>query len=301
MSPIMREKSCLDGCRKNTYLTPLPLVSVRRNSHYENTMNVEMKFHLDCKFRFPCSQFMMHWTNLSMSTEARYRVSWLSLDVERTRRRAIRKTALEFVEVTARQESGVDSSWGECRPTSLMKWLNKYRSVRMPQGGWHSASRRPTVGGRSVPRLTTRRRERAVGVAVLVAVVHPWVLRKPTAQVTSHRQFHIRRQFPFPFGAAVLEPDFYLRLTKLKRLGQLHAARNRQVLALSKFALQIFHLIGCEGCAFAFFRGIPFSALTTARRCFLLLTWNRAREIVDVRQNTAAHWSVMEISNQNSI
>ena len=63
----------------NTYLMLLRLVSIHRHSH----VNVEVKFHLECKLCFPCAQFMlfqMHWTNLSVSIEATYWVPWLSFD-----------------------------------------------------------------------------------------------------------------------------------------------------------------------------------------------------------------------------
>ena len=69
--------------RGNTYLTSLWLVSVRCHSHV-NSVNVEIKFHLERKLSLPCAQFMlrqMHWTYLSVSIGARYSVSWLSLDV----------------------------------------------------------------------------------------------------------------------------------------------------------------------------------------------------------------------------
>ena len=42
--------------------------------------SVEIKFHLECKPRFPCAQLMLQkCTNLSVSNEANYWVSWLAL------------------------------------------------------------------------------------------------------------------------------------------------------------------------------------------------------------------------------
>ena len=40
-----------------------------------NSMKVEIKFHLDCKLHFPCAELMlrqMHLTNVSESIEANY-------------------------------------------------------------------------------------------------------------------------------------------------------------------------------------------------------------------------------------
>ena len=49
-----------------------------------NSVKVEIKFHLDCKLHFPSAQSMlrqMHLRNVSESTEAMYRVSWLRFEV----------------------------------------------------------------------------------------------------------------------------------------------------------------------------------------------------------------------------
>ena len=88
------------------HLTSPPLVGMHRHGHV-NSVNVEMKCHLKCKLSFSSAQFMlrrMHWTNLSVSIEAEYWVSWLS---RRTRRRPL-KTALEFIILCSR--SG-ESRW----------------------------------------------------------------------------------------------------------------------------------------------------------------------------------------------
>ena len=80
-------------------MTSHPLVSVRRHGHV-NLVKVEIKFHLECKLCFPCEQFLLrkiHGTNLSVSVEATYWVSWVSLDLQRTWRRRAIKIALDFV------------------------------------------------------------------------------------------------------------------------------------------------------------------------------------------------------------
>ena len=49
-----------------------------------NSVKVESKFHLECKLHLPSAQLLlrqMHLTNVSESIEAKYLVSWLSLDV----------------------------------------------------------------------------------------------------------------------------------------------------------------------------------------------------------------------------
>ena len=61
------------------------LVSVCRHGHI-NSLKVELKFQLECKLCFPCAQSIlrqMQWTNLSVSIEAKYWVSWPSLEVQR--------------------------------------------------------------------------------------------------------------------------------------------------------------------------------------------------------------------------
>ena len=93
--------------KRNT-LTSLPLVRVHRHGHV-NSVNVEVKFHLECRLCFPCAQFrlrQMHRANLSVSIEAKYWVSWLSPDVEWTWKFVIlcNDGWLE-IEVSARQKS----------------------------------------------------------------------------------------------------------------------------------------------------------------------------------------------------
>ena len=44
--------------RGKTYLTSLPLVSVRHHGH-ANSVKVEIKFHPECKLRFPCADVML--------------------------------------------------------------------------------------------------------------------------------------------------------------------------------------------------------------------------------------------------
>ena len=66
---------CWNRHRGNTYLTSVPLVSVRQLSESRDKL-----FHLECKLRFPWAQIMlrrMHLTKLSVSNEVRYWVSWL--------------------------------------------------------------------------------------------------------------------------------------------------------------------------------------------------------------------------------
>ena len=61
--------------RMYTYLMSLPLVNVRRHG-CENGQN---KFHFKCKLRSSSAQLMlweMHLTNLSVSIEAKYRITW---------------------------------------------------------------------------------------------------------------------------------------------------------------------------------------------------------------------------------
>ena len=74
-----------------------------------NSVEVEMKFHLECKLHFPCAQLMLrqtHFTNVPESIEAKYWVSWLSFDIKQAWRWAI-KTALNssFCGVTADSKS----------------------------------------------------------------------------------------------------------------------------------------------------------------------------------------------------
>ena len=67
-----------DRHRGNTYLTSLPLVSVRHHGHV-NSVKDKMKFHHECELCFPSAEFMlrqMHRTNLSETIEAKYWVSW---------------------------------------------------------------------------------------------------------------------------------------------------------------------------------------------------------------------------------
>ena len=51
-----------------------------------NSVKVEIKFLLECKFHFPSAQLMlrqMHLTNVSESIEAKYWVSWLTFDASK--------------------------------------------------------------------------------------------------------------------------------------------------------------------------------------------------------------------------
>ena len=78
MSAAETEMCTVQKCnvrhRGNTYLTSLPLVSVRRHGRV-NSVKVEIKFHLECKFHFPSAQLMlrrMHLTKVFESIEATY-------------------------------------------------------------------------------------------------------------------------------------------------------------------------------------------------------------------------------------
>ena len=79
------DSDCGDGesaHRGKTYLTSLPLVSVRH--HGRVTAKVGINVLLECKLHCPSAQLMLrrlHSTNLSESIEAKYWVSWLSFDV----------------------------------------------------------------------------------------------------------------------------------------------------------------------------------------------------------------------------
>ena len=75
-----------------------------------SSVKVEVKFRLTCGLRFPCAQFMlrqMHWANLSVSFEAKYWLSLLSLDfIKRTCKRAMKSTLNSpFCAVTADSKS----------------------------------------------------------------------------------------------------------------------------------------------------------------------------------------------------
>ena len=74
---------CGPAAPRKYVLTSLPLVSVRRHGR-ANSVNVEIKFHLEFKLRFPSAQLMlrqMHLTNVSESIKAKCWVSWLGFDV----------------------------------------------------------------------------------------------------------------------------------------------------------------------------------------------------------------------------
>ena len=59
-------------------------IGQRSSSWTGNSVEVEMKLHLECKLHLPCAQLtlrQMHRTNVSESIEAKCWVSWLSFDV----------------------------------------------------------------------------------------------------------------------------------------------------------------------------------------------------------------------------
>ena len=69
--------------RGNTYLTSLPLVSVRHHGRVKLSESRD-KFHLECKVHFLSAQLVLrqvHLRTVSESIEAKYWVSWLSFDV----------------------------------------------------------------------------------------------------------------------------------------------------------------------------------------------------------------------------
>ena len=82
------------------YMTSLQLVSVCCHTVHVNSVNVEIKFHFECKHCFPCVQFMlwqMHWNNLlSVSIEAKHWASWLSLYFQRMQKEKLSKLALNL-------------------------------------------------------------------------------------------------------------------------------------------------------------------------------------------------------------
>ena len=94
--------------RGNRYLTSLRWSAFVAMAT-ANLVKVAIKFYLECELRFPGAQFMLrqlYRSNLSVSFEVKYWVSWLISDVSQTWRRAI-KPALHssFCAITA------DSKW----------------------------------------------------------------------------------------------------------------------------------------------------------------------------------------------
>ena len=148
-------------------------------------------------------------------------------------------------------------------------WLKSYvrnmrcgvRQLRMAENRWESWL---TV---IIWHVITR-------VTVLVAMMNSRMVGTIHVPGWSDTKFHLCRYFSFPFGPAILKPDFDLCFGQLERFWKLCPTRNGQIFASAKFAFKFFNLCCGESRSFTLLWRISASS-SLSWAAFLLYNWKR--------------------------
>lgn len=111
-------------------------------------------------------------------------------------------------------------------------------------------------------------------VTVLVAMMNSRMVGTIHVPGWSDTKFHLCRYFSFPFGPAILKPDFNLCFGQLERFWKLCSTRNGQIFASAKFAFKFFNLCCGESRSFTLLWRISASS-SLSWAAFLLYNWKR--------------------------